>query len=163
MPAGTSPARAIREIAAQGRTGAQLFASCGRLTRFPNASALPSRCSLQVISGRLQQRRGDIFTIVLRMLGVFREYRTALLTVSLLIALYKCIELMIPVLAARVINALEAHRPTSEIWVMAVTTFVVWVVHGNLLAYLVDRIEVKCFSFPAGVVIYGPARNVKGS
>jgi hypothetical protein len=67
------------------------------------------------------------------------------------------------VLAARVINALEAHRPTSEIWVMAVTTFVVWVVHGNLLAYLVDRIEVKCFSFPAGVVIYGPARNVKGS
>jgi hypothetical protein len=86
------------------------------------------------------------------MLGVFREYRTALLTVSLLIALYKCIELMIPVLAARVINALEAHRPTSEIWVMAVTAFVVWVVHGNLLAYLVDRIEVKCFSFPAGVV-----------
>ena len=94
------------------------------------------------------------------MLGVFREYRTALLTVSLLIALYKCIELMIPVLAARVINALEAHRPTSEIWVMAVTAFVVWVVHGNLLAYLVDRIEVKCFSFPAGVNAMDPPLSV---
>jgi ABC-type multidrug transport system fused ATPase/permease subunit len=83
------------------------------------------------------------------MLGLFKDYRKALLTVSCLIALYKCIELMIPLLAARVINALEAHRPTSEIWVMAVTAFVVWVVHGNVLAYVFDRIEMQCFSFPA--------------
>ncbi len=86
---------------------------------------------------------------MLRMLGLFQDYRRALLTVSFLIALYKCIELIIPLLAARVINAMEAHRPTSEIWVMAVTAFVVWVIHGNLLAYLFDRIEMQCFSFPA--------------
>ena len=96
-----------------------------------------------------QQRRSDIFKIMLRMLGLFKDYRQALLTVSFLIALYKCIELMIPLLAARVINAMEAHRPTSEIWVMAVTAFFVWVVHGNLLAYVFDRIEMQCFSFPA--------------
>jgi ABC-type multidrug transport system fused ATPase/permease subunit len=86
---------------------------------------------------------------MLRMLGLFKDYTKALLTVAFLVALYKCIELMIPVLAARVINALEAHRPTPEIWVMAVTAFCVWVVHANLLAYLVDRIEMQCFSFPA--------------
>jgi len=47
------------------------------------------------------------------------------------------------------INALHAQRPFGDIWPLAVAAFGVWVLHGNILTYLIDRLEVASFSFPA--------------
>jgi ABC-type multidrug transport system fused ATPase/permease subunit len=55
-------------------------------------------------------------------------------------------ELFVPIVGARVIDAMAASRPFQEVALLIVgLSMVVWVPHGNLLPYLLDILDLRRF------------------
>ena len=55
-------------------------------------------------------------------------------------------DLFVPIVGARVIDAMAAQRPFEEVALLIVClALVIWVPHGNLLPYVLDILDLKRF------------------
>jgi ABC-type multidrug transport system fused ATPase/permease subunit len=56
-------------------------------------------------------------------------------------------DIFVPVVGARVVDAMAAERPFSEVALLIVgLAMLVWVPHGNILPYVLERLDVSRFS-----------------
>lgn len=101
----------------------------------------------------------DMLAIVRRVLGLFRSFWKPLAVISLLIMMQKGGELMLPFFGGRVIDALAQQRPTEIVYPLILTAFLFWLFHGNVLPYLLGRVDLAGFQYAAprrlGVTILG--------
>ena len=85
--------------------------------------------------------------IVRRVLGLFMPFWKPLALISALIMLQKAGDLVVPLFGGRVIDAMAQHKPLDATYSMIAVAFVFWVCHGNMLPYLLGRVDLAGFQY----------------
>lgn len=88
-----------------------------------------------------------MLAIVQRILELFKPFWKALALISALIMLQRAGDLLVPLFGGRVIDAMAQHRPLDAIYLMVGTAFVFWICHGNILPYVLGRVDLACFQY----------------
>jgi ABC-type multidrug transport system fused ATPase/permease subunit len=76
-----------------------------------------------------------------KILELFKPSWKPLTAVAFLVTGQRVGDLLVPLFAGHVIDAIAQHRPYAAITPLIAGCFVFWVIHGNLLPYLLGRAE----------------------
>lgn len=87
--------------------------------------------------------------LVWRVLAIFRPFRGPLALIALLVMTQKAGDLLVPFFAGRVIDAMAQHRAFEAVTPLIATAFLFWVCHGNLLPWLLGRVDASRFQYAA--------------
>jgi len=85
--------------------------------------------------------------IVRRVLGLFRPFWKTLALISTLIMVQKVGDLLVPLFGGRVIDAMAQDNSLHAIYLMIATAFVFWICHGNVLPYVLGRVDLAGFQY----------------
>lgn len=85
--------------------------------------------------------------IVRKVLSLFLPFWKPLVLISLLIMLQKAGDLAVPLFGGQVIDAMAQHRPLDATYTMIATAFLFWVCHGNMLPYVLGRVDLAGFQY----------------
>lgn len=89
----------------------------------------------------------NMLLIVRRVLVLFLPFWKPLALISTLIMAHKIGDLLVPLLGGRVIDAMAQHNPPDAIYSMIGTAFVFWICHGNVLPYVLGRVDLGYFQY----------------
>jgi ABC-type bacteriocin/lantibiotic exporter with double-glycine peptidase domain len=92
---------------------------------------------------------GDMLTLLGGILKIFLPFRATLLGIALLVTLQRIGDLLVPLFGGRIIDAISEHRPLTHVALLIGAAFLLWVCHGNLLPYLLGRLDLACFAYAA--------------
>jgi ABC-type multidrug transport system fused ATPase/permease subunit len=100
----------------------------------------------RALRARLRGDLGGVADLVAMTRFFTREFERAggvLILVGVVIVAW---DLFVPIVGARVIDAMAAQRPFEEVALLIVClALLIWVPHGNLLPYLLDVLDLKRF------------------
>ncbi|WP_448187823.1 hypothetical protein [Azospirillum sp. sgz301742] len=85
--------------------------------------------------------------IVRRVLTLFLPFWKPLALISLIIMVQKAGDLAVPLFGGQVIDAMAQHRPLDATYTMIATAFLFWVCHGNMLPYVLGRVDLAGFQY----------------
>jgi ABC-type multidrug transport system fused ATPase/permease subunit len=106
-----------------------------------------------------------------RVLALFSPFWKTLTVIAALIMCQKVGDLMVPWFAGRVIDAMAQHHTLASVGVLILTAFGVWILHGNVLPYVLGRFDLGNFNFTArqrisvgniGTVLANPEAETRG-
>ncbi|MBV9524008.1 MAG: ABC transporter ATP-binding protein [Alphaproteobacteria bacterium] len=83
-----------------------------------------------------------------RVLALFRPSWKLLSLIAGLVMCQKVGDLLVPVLGGGIIDAMAQRAALPQISILVLGTFVFWVLHGNILPYLLGRLDIRRFNFP---------------
>ena len=85
--------------------------------------------------------------IVRRVLGLFLPFWKPLALISTLIMLQKAGDLAVPLFGGQVIDAMARRESLDATYYMIATAFLFWVCHGNMLPYVLGRVDLGYFQY----------------
>jgi ABC-type multidrug transport system fused ATPase/permease subunit len=106
-----------------------------------------------------------------RVLALFSPFWKTLSAIAALIMCQKIGDLMVPWFAGRVIDAMAQHHTLASVGVLILTAFGFWILHGNVLPYVLGRFDLGYFNFTArqrisvgniGTVLANPEAETHG-
>jgi ABC-type multidrug transport system fused ATPase/permease subunit len=106
-----------------------------------------------------------------RVLALFSPFWKTLAVIAALIMCQKAGDLIVPWFAGRVIDAMSQHQTLATVGSMILTAFAFWILHGNVLPYVLGRFDIGNFFYPArqrisvgniGTVLANPAAEGRG-
>ncbi len=108
-----------------------------------------------------------MLSVIKRVWTLFAPFRKPLTGIALLIMVQKIGDLMVPFFAGQVIDAMAQRHALDAIYSLVAASFIFWIGHGNILPYLLGRIELKRFRYTApqhiGVANVGTVVNGAGT
>ncbi|HYH37486.1 MAG TPA: hypothetical protein VD860_04625 [Azospirillum sp.] len=85
--------------------------------------------------------------IVRRVLSLFLPFWKPLAAISALIMLQKAGDLVVPLFGGQVIDAMARHEQLHATYYMIATAFLFWICHGNVLPYVLGRVDLGGFQY----------------
>ncbi|MBP2314366.1 ABC transporter ATP-binding protein [Azospirillum soli] len=97
--------------------------------------------------------------IIRQILGFFRPFWKPLALIAALIMMQRAGDLLLPFIGGRVIDAMAAQAPFEVVQPLILSAFLFWICHGNVLPYLLGRVDLAGFQYAAprrlGVTVLG--------
>lgn len=88
-----------------------------------------------------------MFSIVKRVLSLFLPFWKPLALISLLIMMQKAGDLAVPLFGGQVIDAMARRESLDVTYHMVAIAFLFWVCHGNVLPYVLGRVDLGYFQY----------------
>lgn len=84
-----------------------------------------------------------------RVLALFSPFWKTLAAIAALIMCQKAGDLLVPWFGGQVVDAMAQQQPLASVGMLILTAFVFWVLHGNVLPYVLGRLDIGKFHYPA--------------
>jgi ABC-type bacteriocin/lantibiotic exporter with double-glycine peptidase domain len=89
-----------------------------------------------------------MYVLANHLISLFRGYYRPLFGISALITLQKIGDLLVPLVAAQIIDRVAAAFPMEQVHLVLGGAFIFWVMHGNLIPYAFEARDIRRFGLP---------------
>jgi len=89
-----------------------------------------------------------MYALVKQIFPLFKGYYRILFSIAALVALQKLGDLLVPLVAAEIIDRIAVSLPIDEVRLIIAGAFLFWVVHGNIIPYAFESRDILHFGLP---------------